>query len=264
MVFPSLVLMGLKRMIRYPWGLVLSIVIDPFVLVLNLALFTSIFSHAGTDRIAGYGMYQMIWYFAACGFMWYCIWNFTDRNMSMRVISGDLTLDLIRPVSIFTIELSRAIALRLSGVLFEFVPLLSIYLVFVPQDFITPATILRFTLSAVGAFLLFFAINFLIGLSANVIQNASAAAAIKHVFVASLGGSLIPLDFFPQPYSGILKNLPFACLFHWPIQFFLGRETEWIFFARRIAICGAWIALFLLADFVLWRRSIRHFSGAGG
>ncbi len=70
-----------------------------------------------------------------------CIRNFTERNLGLRVIWGNLTLNLIRLVSIFTIELCRTVALCLAGVLLQFVP----------RDFITPATILCFPLSAVGA-----------------------------------------------------------------------------------------------------------------
>lgn len=264
MVFPTLVRMGLKRMFRYPWGLLLSLVIDPFVLMLNLVLFTSIFAHSGTDSIAGYGKFQMIWYFAACGFIWYCIWNFTDRNMGQRVISGDLTLDLIRPVSIFTIELSRAVALRIAGVIFELVPLLIVYGLLVPQDFISPLSLLKFAVSAVLAFLLFFAINFLIGMSANVLQNSSAASAVKHVVVAGLGGSLIPLDFFPAPAAAVLRELPFASLFYWPVRFFLAVDPGWAIFAKRSLIAFLWVALFFALDMGLWKRSIKRFSGAGG
>jgi ABC-2 type transport system permease protein len=259
-----MVRMGLKRIFRYPWGLLLSLAIDPIVLGLNILLYRSVFAFSGQSRLAGYDIDRMIWYFAATSFIWYWIWNFTDRNIGQRVLSGDLTLDLIKPVSVFSLELSRAVALRISGVVFEFIPSLTIYALLLARPFMTPATVLQFALSAALAFLLFFAINFLIGLSANYIQNTQAASAIKHIVVAGLGGSFIPLEFFSEPVARVLRELPFASLFYWPIRFFLGLGESWTqFFGRSLATL-AWIGLFILLDVLLWKRAVRHYQGAGG
>lgn len=264
MVFPTMVYMGLKRIFRYPWGLLLSLVIDPFVLVLNIVLFRTIYSFSGAETIAGYEIDRMIWYFACTSFIWYWIWNFTDRNMGQRVISGDLTLDLVKPLSVFSLELSRAVSLRVSGVIFEFIPTLIVYSLGVPNSFMSVSTVFHFVVSAALAFFLFFAINFLIGLAANYIQNTSAASAVKHILVAGLGGSFVPFEFFPDTLAAVLRELPFASLFYWPVSFFLDTAGGWPAFATQSLKTLLWIALFLALDWLLWRRAIRHFTGAGG
>jgi ABC-2 type transport system permease protein len=259
-----MVLMGLKRIFRYPWGLLMSLVIDPIVLVLNIFLYRSIYAHSGSETLAGYARDQMIWYFAATSFIWYWIWNFTDRNMSQRVLSGDLSLDLIRPLSVFSLELSRAVSLRVSGVIFEFIPTLVIYAIVLERPFMGADTIFRFCLSASLAFLLFFALNFLIGLAANWIQNNAALSALKFVIVAGLGGSFIPLELFPRRAADVLRILPFSSLFYWPIKSFLGQGGTWPAFWARIGATSAWIALILAIDALIWRRAVRRYSGAGG
>jgi ABC-2 type transport system permease protein len=264
MVFPTMVKMGIKRLFRYPWGLLMSVVIDPIILVLNIILYHALFAYSGTATIAGYQLEQMIWYFAATSFIWYWTWNFTDRSMGQRVLSGDLTIDLIRPLSVFSLELSRAVSLRVSGVLFEFLPILAIYSIFVPHPFMTWVTLLQFVLSAALAFLLFFTINFLIGMSATVLQNNTSAAAIKFILVAGLGGSFVPLEFFPPQMTEVLKVLPFSSLFYWPIQFFLGKGGDWASFGLHSMVAAGWIACFWVLDALLWRASIRRYAGAGG
>jgi len=256
--------MGLKRIFRYPWGLLMSLVIDPIVLVLNIFLYRSIYAHSGRELIAGYARDQMIWYFAATSFIWYWIWNFTDRSMSQRVLSGDLSVDLIRPLSVFSLELSRAVSLRVSGVIFEFIPSLIIYSLILNRPFMGPDTIFRFCLSAALAFLLFFAINFLIGLAANWLQNNAALSAFKYIVVGGLGGSFIPLELYPRGMTEVLRVLPFSSLFYWPIKSFLGQGGTWPEFWARTGLTGLWIALAMGAGALFWRRAVRRFNGAGG
>jgi ABC-2 type transport system permease protein len=264
MVFPTMVYMGLKRIFRYPWGLLLSVVIDPIILILNIMLFRTIFAYSGKADIAGYSLEGMIWYFAAVSFMWYWIYNFTDYNISRRIISGDLTLDLVRPLSVFSLELSRAVSLRVSGVIFEFLPTLLIYCLVVRHPFITAATLFQFCVSAAIAFLLFYSINFLIGLMANYLQSSDAISAIKYIAIAAPGGSLVPLEFFPAPIASVLRILPASSLFYWPPRFFLGQAGGWIGFGLRSAISLAWVAFFIFIDLFLWKKAVRRFSGFGG
>jgi ABC-2 type transport system permease protein len=259
-----MVCMGLKRIFRYPWGLLMSLVIDPFLLVLNIFLFKSIFAHSGKHDIAGYSLEGMVWYYACVQFIWYWIWNFTDRNVGQRIISGDFTLDLIRPVSLFSFELSRAVSLRLSGIVFEFVPSMILYSIFIPYPLMTFTTVFQFCVSAAIAFFLFYAMNFLIGLLGNYLQNTDALQAVKHIVIATLGGSLVPLEFFPSPMSDLLVRLPFASLFHWPLRFFLGMGKGWAEFLAQSAASLCWLGFFLLVNALLWKRAVRRFAGFGG
>jgi ABC-2 type transport system permease protein len=264
MVFSTMVVMGLKRMFRYPWALLVSLVIDPVLLVLNIILFRALYSYSGATQMAGYSLERMIWYFACTNFIWYWIYNFTDCNIGQRIISGDLTLDLIRPVSVFSLELSDAVSMRISGVLFEFLPSVVIYSFIVAHPFLSVATLTQFCVSAALAFLLFFSINFLIGLLANFVQSTDAIRAIKHIVIAALGGAFIPLEFFPPALTRVLSLLPFSSIFYWPQRFFLGLGGGWLDFGLRSLLTALWIALFISIDWFLWKRAIKHFSGYGG
>ncbi len=264
MIFPTMVFLGLKRMFRYPWGLLMSLVIDPFLLVLNIFLFRTLFAYSGKADIAGYSLEAMVWYYACVQFIWYWIWNFTDYNVGQRIISGDFTLDLIRPVSLFSYELSRAVSLRLAGIVCEFIPSLILYSIFVPYPLMTFATIFQFCVSAAIAFFMFFSMNFFIGLLGNYLQNTDALQAIKHIIIASLGGSLIPLEFLPDAITNVLIRLPFASLFHWPLRFFLGKGNGWIEFLTQSIFSLLWLAFFLLINTLLWKRAVRRFAGFGG
>jgi ABC-2 type transport system permease protein len=264
--FLMLVYLGLKRIFRYPWGLLVSLAIDPIVLVMNILLFTALYRYNQSQTILGYSLGQMIWYFAVTTFIWYWIYNFVDARISQRIIRGDLAQDLLRPISVYTWELGIAVSLRISGVIFEFIPSLLIYSLFFRPDFLTAAALVRFLGAATMAFLLFFAINFLIGLAGFYLQRTLALQAVKHILIGVSAGAFIPLEFLPNQVVTVLHYLPFPYLFYWPVQFFLNRAPAdtWNGFAMREGWALLWLIVLFILGNVFWRRAVRQYTDAGG
>lgn len=258
--------MNVKQFIHFRWGFLISLIADPIALLINIALFTSIYKNNNSEYILGYSLPQMVWYFAGITFVWYFIWNFADTKMSEKILSGDLAVDLLRPVPVFKLELANAISLRVAGIVFEFIPSLILYsLIFYP-DFLTVISMAKFLIVVAMAFLLFFLINYIIGLLAFFIKNNFSLSSVKFTVIALAAGAYIPLDFFPQWLKGIINYLPFQYLFYWPIQFFLNREnTQGI--NPLLEILGMqlfWITVLYILSQILWKQSIRRFCSAGG
>lgn len=235
-------------------------------MVIYVALFSSIYKHNGAQSILGYSLSQMIWYFTGVTFIWYLIWNFTDANIAEKIISGNLAVDLLRPVSVMKLELTQAIALRTAGVIFEFIPGLFLYsLIFYPK-FLTALSLSKFLLVMIFSFTLFFLINFLVGLSAFVIQSNFSVQSIKFILISLTAGVYIPLEFFPGWFNRINGFLPFQYLFYWPLQFFLNKD-----FTRSmeslLKVLGMqlfWIIVLYLLCKYLWRQAVRKFGAVGG
>ncbi len=265
-LFLAFIKTNFKIMIQYKWGFMLSLIGDPIVMLINIALFSSIYKHNGAQSILGYSLSQMVWYFTGVTFIWYLIWNFTDSNIAEKIISGNLAIDLLRPVSVIKMELAQAIALRTAGVVFEFLPGIILYsLIFYP-DFLTVYSLLKFLLVVILSFTLFFLINFLVGLSAFVIQSNFSLQSIKFILISLTAGAYVPLEFFPEWFNKFNGFLPFQYIFYWPIQFFLNMEfthgAEALLKVVGIQLLWA-IALYLLCKY-LWRKAIRKFGAVGG
>lgn len=264
--FGALVVVGGKRAYRYPWGQLVSVAIDPIVILGMAMMFTTLYRHNQAGQIAGYGPAEIVWYFAATTFVWYWIHNVTDERVAARVLSGDLTVDLLRPLSVLVWELGHAASIRVGGVLLEFVPALVLYSVLFRPDFLSPATMVRFMVAASMAFLLYFSLNFLIGLSGLYVYGPQAILGLKHLLVTACAGAFVPLEFLPPAVQQVLHWLPFPYLFYWPVQFFLGRGEAgtWAGFLHREAIAGLWLVALLVLCRLLWRRAVRRYAGAGG
>jgi len=255
----------LKIDLQYTFAFMISVLVQPIIMFMSLALFTSVYTYNDTDMILGYKMIQMIWYFTCVHFMWVILFNFADMRISDKVLSGDLNIDLLRPVSLFKYELGNAIGLRLMALFVEFLPGLFVYSLIVFPRFLTPISILRFIAVIPLAFLIMYMLNFLTGLSAFKLQSNTSITGIKAIFISILGGGAMPLEFFPDSIQNALRFLPFEYMFYWPIQFFLNTDmaSGTTVFLKIISIQAFWaILLFGICKFA-WTRVSRDFSAVG-
>ena len=211
-------------------------------------------------------MDRMIWYYVAVNFIYNCIWNYTDIRISERILNGNLTMDLLRPVSLFRFELASAIASRMVAVICEFIPGLFLFSLIYFPVFLTVASFAKFGLMVFMAFLLYFLFNFILGLGAFLIQNNNSIVAIRMAFVNITGGALIPLEFYPGWLNRILDFLPFKYIFYWPVQFFLNREAtrSGVVLLHIFGLQLVWVLLFFLLGKFLWRKVIKQFCAVGG
>jgi ABC-2 type transport system permease protein len=256
----------MKSMLYYRGSFVISLLIDPVYFLINFALVSSIYSYNRADSILGYSLAQMIWYFAAVSFTWYFIYNSADTNISGKVLSGALISDLQKPLSLFQNELANAMAIRLLSVVFNFIPSLFIYSIFSFPDFLSWLSLLKFTIVVSFAFVIFFEINFLIGLASFIIKSNYSLQGVKFFLIILTAGAFIPLDFFPLWFREIIKFLPFQYLFYWPIQFFLNRTScqGLDMFIRIILIQSFWcVFLYGLCRF-FWSKALKRFCAVGG
>lgn len=263
--FIKAVSINVKFFFYYRTGFLLSIFIHPFILVIYIKLFESIYSHSQTDMIKGYGLDQMIWYFACVNFIWIFIWNFTDTRVSEKVLSGDLTVDLVRPMTIFNLELAHATGLRIVGVLLEFSIDMIIFSIIYPPKFLTAVAFIQFFILAIGAFFLMFLLNFLVGLNAFYLKRIRSLSSIKFIIFGALGGAFIPLEFFPDDFNRFIDLLPFKYIFFEPIQFFLSKETtDSSSFFNALFFQLLWIIVLFTIYKLTWRRIVQRYCATGG
>ena len=265
-VFMEMVKKYLKLFFQYKMGFLLSLVIHPVVMVLSIMVFTSLYAHAGLTTMAGFTLGQMIWYMAGIPCIWVIVWNFTDWNIAEKVLNGNLTQDLLRPVSIFALELADAVGLRISGIMMEFIPDMVILSAIYFPSFMTVWSFLRFIPAAIGAFLLFFHINFLLGLLAFAMKSTKSIVPVKFIIVTTLGGGYLPLSFFPPVVTMINSVLPFQYIFYQPLMIFLNMPAVQspAAYLQVIGAQVAWICGLHLLTRALWMGAYRKFCAVGG
>ncbi|MFY9531074.1 MAG: ABC-2 family transporter protein [Candidatus Acidiferrales bacterium] len=220
--------------------------------------------YAGGQQIAGYNLGQMITYVSVGWILRSFYWNTIDQEMAYEVIEGKIAMDLIKPISIPWMWISRAMgesAFRL-GLLTAptAVVIAFIFPVLGPasaRDFAV------FVLAALGSFFLMGAINFMIGTCAIPLKSILALIRAKYWLIELLSGLLIPMAFFPAPVRNALAWLPFEHIAYTPLQIYLGKlDPRHALLA--LATQWAWVIGLLFLAQMWWERSVRKITIHGG
>jgi ABC-2 type transport system permease protein len=265
-LYVELLKYNLKLFFFYRWGLFISIVLDPILLVLYVSLLKSLYANNYSQFILGYSCHQMIWYFGGTIFFYYLVFSNPDKNISDGVTTGDLNLWLIKPISIIKFDFIKCIALKLCSFIFEFFPCFIIFTFLVFPDFLTVASLVKYGIISALAFIMFYLVSFSLGTIAFSWQSTNALQVVKMIIINFTAGAFIPIEFFPNFLQAIIKALPFQYLFYVPMQFLLNKpETQGLLpLMKVLTIQVLWIFVLYLITKILLRKMIKKFSAVGG
>ena len=219
--------------------------------------------HAGAT-IAGYSLPQMLTYVAVGWIIRSFYWNTIDQEMAYEVIEGKIAMDLIKPVSMQWMWISRAMgesAFRL-GLLTVPVAIV-VALVFPVQGPSSRENFVLFLVSVLGSFFLMGAINFMIGTCAIPLQSILALIRAKFWLIELLSGLLIPMSFFPEPIQRVLAWLPFEHIAYTPLQIYLGK-LDHATALRMLGIQWFWVVGLLVLAHLWWSRASEKITIHGG
>ncbi|MFD0871794.1 ABC-type uncharacterized transport system, permease component [Chlamydia abortus] len=146
------------------------------------------------------------------------VWEVSDR-----VRTGNIVFDLQKPWSFQWMHLSKAAGLFLFSLCFVVIPLALAIFVFYPVEWPGGWHAVAFVPSVILAFLLAYAIDFIVGLFAFIFTEIWGFDFIKDTVIQLCSGSFVPLWFFPDLLAQVLRWLPFQGIYSIPLSLFIGR-----------------------------------------
>ncbi len=226
-------------------------------------IWRAVFANAA-GSLLGFSLAQMLTYVNVGWIIRSFYWNTIDQEMAYEVIEGKIAMDLIKPVSVQWMWLTRAMGESGFRLILLTAPTAIVIALLFPV--LPPASHLHFALflfAALGSFLLMGAINFLIGTCAIPLKSILALIRAKYWLIELLSGLLIPLSFFPRPFQVLSSWLPFEHIAYTPLQIYLGRLSL-AASLRRLALEYVWVAVLLLLGHLWWTRATRKITIHGG
>lgn len=110
--------------------------------------------------------------------------------------------------------------------------------------------------------LLFMAqLNYLLGLLTLKYQGIDTFLMIKNNLVDFMTGSLIPLALFPETVVTAMRALPFYYVSYLPAMLLTGQCEQEAY--RGIAVLAFWCVAIQLVIYIVWKKYIRKYDGAG-
>lgn len=187
----------------------------------------------------------------------------TQNYIATQVRAGTLEIDLMKPLPFLFHMFCRNAGEFCVQLCTRGVPGLLFAALFL--DFRPPANLaagLGFLASLGLGYLVFFALNFLMGLLAIVTLDIRSYSWAYNSLIRFASGQLVPLWLFPPALAAFVGALPFKEVFFVPMSIYIGApETS---LAAALLSQAAWAAGLLAAGLWFWSRCRRRIVVQGG
>lgn len=218
-----------KQQIQYKWNLLFQIIGDWLRIYIKICIWQALFQ-AGTKEMAD--LKALIVYSVTASLIIILTNSHVAGNLSDRVRSGMIAIDLIRPVSLKWYCFFQQIGENLFHFLFEgiFIAVLSWLIWKLPLPEVKTAV--PFLLCLVLGVVIMFYIQYTIGLLVFWMKDGTYTRMITDALFVLFSGIEIPLWFYPEWLKKVSQFLPFRFVVFEPVTVWLGqakdKEIVWI------------------------------------
>lgn len=221
-------------------------------------LWSSIYSHESVKEINGFDLEQMISYH-----VWALIVSLISQghgswNLSEDIRMGRISNYLIYPFDFWEFHSASFIGFQIIQFFISIITIF-IFTTFNLIDF----SILNLSIGMIYCFyisIFWFLLQYLTGLLAFWLEETWILRVILQIITVFLSGAIIPLDLYPNWIREILVYTPFPYLTYYSIKIFQGELH--LLWQSSIVILAWSIVIFIICQ-QLWKRGMKHYTGAG-
>jgi ABC-2 type transport system permease protein len=236
-------------------------------LLTTILLWQAIYGGGSSGRrLAGFDFHEMIAYLL--------LTNISRMFSSMPGLAGGIARDIregtlkrymIQPVDMIGYLISYRIAHKIAYIVTSFLPYALLFYICRGyfDGFPDGPTLLAYAVSLVLAFLVGFFFEACVGMVGFWFLEVTSILYIVMTLNFFISGHMLPLDLLPEPWSTILKALPFQYMAYFPAVVFLGKVKGWSLVGH-LLLELAWAFGFMLLARGLYRLGLRRYSAYGG
>ncbi|MFP4423619.1 MAG: ABC transporter permease [Candidatus Woesearchaeota archaeon] len=252
--------------VRTTWMNSLAYVMDfvgsSFFMAILMFVFISLWTtiYGGGSVIDGFTLPMMIWYLVMSESIIFSDSRVADE-ISQEVKSGHLAYSLNKPYNYVLFKYSQYIGRAFMRFFVAFLTGAIITLLFVGPINLSPATILVpiIILAAISLNFLFFVI---IGLLAFWFEDTKSFQLIYSKIIFTLGGMLIPLEFYPGWLEKLSLSLPFATVPYFPARLFVNFTAD--LFTKALILQFFWGCILILIITLIYVKASKKVQIHGG
>lgn len=230
-------------------------------------IWKAIYAARGPDaEVGGMDLAQLTTYLAVGYIARSAYFTNLDSDIAGRFQNGDVTLDLLKPIS----PLGHWLALGAGECAFRLIFFaLPMACVLVPVFGVLPPTgdgWWHFPLLFLLAFLINHELNVAAGIACFFLEDVTALTSLKRNLIMLLSGLMVPLHMLPAAVAAAVDWLPFALISYWPMMAYVGELGQHGHpgFAQVIGLGLGWLAAIHLFNRWLWRRARARLEVQGG
>jgi ABC-2 type transport system permease protein len=228
---------------------------------IQVAIWRSVIGEGSADGIT---LEQMITYAIINSALYAVILTRLYNDVDQRLSTGDIAIDLIRPVRYPGMLLADQLGRAAYRLVFMIIPIVAFAaLIFGMQAPASPMAAIGFVVTLPLTMLISYAIGYLIALLAFWFLTTFHFSWTINALVTVFSGSFLPLWFFPDGWDTIARLLPFQFLGFVPAATWMGELTGMELLTTLLS--GLFWTVFLLALTAwLWMRATIRLVVQGG
>ncbi len=259
-VYPTLLRAAWARALEYRGQMIIWILSSVLPLVMLLVWLTIADEEGGP--VGGYSPTDFISYFLAVVFMRRMVGVWIIWDLDIQIRKGELSPQLLKPLDPVHHYFTRILAHRPLQVILVGPPIALAAWLMGAQYELSFANLFFILLAILGATLIEFFAQMVIGAMAFWITQAVSLAEAWFYVRMFFSGYIVPIDLFPTAVSTALLYLPFRYMLSLPVEILLGRLSL-AEIGQAFLIQYTWAFLLFLLYSFLWQRGLRQYSAVG-
>jgi viologen exporter family transport system permease protein len=255
---------GFQRAITYRFLVWSELVVNIVFMYAYVCLWRALY--VGRDAVAGYDQRALVSYIIVAQTL--ITLQFTVRTVwtiEAKVRSGEVALDLMRPIDFQGTLLATSLGTAAHTILFNMLPKFALFAAMgAAQPPASGAALALFAVSAPLGYLVLFGIEYLLGLTAFwLVEVRGIYMAVMWGANTLLSGYFLPIDFYPRWLAALARAGPFQSMVYSPAAIYTGRLSGTAALAS-VAVQAAWAVLLVTAGRVMFEIARRRLVVQGG
>ena len=251
--------------LAYKMNVFLSLISSIVVLLVQIYFWRALFQEIGQTHtnMGVISFRDMVTYTLVSTGISIAISTTTVFKVNDKIRSGEIAMDLIKPVSLKGMLFCDALGNNSFRMVFELMPFLIVGILMFGIRLPSESYSFLFVISAINGMLIYFSISYLIGLIGFWFLSVGSLSMLFNVLINVFSGQMVPLWFFPQSLFELSIYLPFRLIYFAPLSIFLEKTA----LADAIGVILhqlLWIGILVGIEKVLWFRAVRKLVIQGG
>jgi ABC-2 type transport system permease protein len=255
---------GLRNSLAYRINFAFSILATVSPVVIQVALWTSIYGPSSADLLFGFTYPQMIAYTVVANLVSRLVRTGFEYEMNADIRTGGLDRFLVKPIGYFGFRMSvflggKAAQAGLAGIVLAAAVAAMAAVLGFP---VTGAAVAAFVASILVAFTLNFLIFWCVGCAGFWLTEIGFLFEAVRIVIITASGGIFPLSVFGVAGERVLDLLPFRFTIQFPTEILCGRISLHDA-SGQFALAAVWIVALALVGRLVWIRGVRRFAAVG-
>lgn len=260
----ALVYMSVMESLHYRLGALVTVIGNFIYIAIIYNLWKSIYRSTGTVIINGLSFQDTMIYLVLASALTTTLDSYLVWRMSEDIQSGKITLDLLKPISYFSMKASVYFGQIIFSFIVTFIPTFFAVYFLSGKGFELGWNMLFFLVSIIFSAILNISFDFCVGSIGFYTQSIWGVNTFKEVIVMLFSGTLIPLNFFPETLIKLVMYLPFQAMYNIPMQQLINKDLMLSERFTYMLIQVVWILVIGIAGKLFWNHSLKVLTVNGG